>query len=287
MNDRSIEDAKKNTNSLTHLQDTIEEKSIMEIEINNKRDSILQIIEYNKEIKTQLNEFYKTATYQPSSIFDHVNHLRKYSTIGHIDGQSHEPKHFIDYIIKYSLEDSSHIQYLTDRHLLRRLKNKACDNYYVSIMDTLSGGQDISITLNLGQFNSQDHDIKYNDQSSSPIEIDGSYPFGAVYSTNPDGEITEIRKLEIVINGIKLETKLKEYQNLYDPKFCSFGGFKRITEAYQDGENIYIYIFGGVNADSYFAKLIFDINTGYKGKIISDYWPLSQYGSFTEDFIGF
>jgi len=61
----------------------------------------------------------------------------------------------------------------------------------------------------------------------------------------------------------------------------------KIAEAYQDGNNIYIYLFGGHNTGNYFTKLIFDINHGYIGKIVSDYVTLSTFGSFSENFIGY
>jgi hypothetical protein len=59
-----------------------------------------------------------------------------------------------------------------------------------------------------------------------------------------------------------------------------------MSELYEDGDNLYIYIFGEQAADSYFAKLIFD-KSGFITSIITDYVPLSLYGSFGKDFIGY
>jgi len=64
--------------------------------------------------------------------------------------------------------------------------------------------------------------------------------------------------LRIRINGRELDTQLNQYNNVYEPDFCEFGGHRRATEAYEDGDNIYVYLFGGNAANGYFAKLIFD-----------------------------
>ncbi|MDF1694826.1 MAG: hypothetical protein P1U56_03305 [Saprospiraceae bacterium] len=93
--------------------------------------------------------------------------------------------------------------------------------------------------------------------------------------------------LTIKINDKDLQTSLANYQNLYEPEFCNFGGYQRITEAYEDGDNIYVYIFGGNAADSYFSKLIFDKTNGYVASIVADYESLSKYGCFGSHFIGF
>lgn len=252
-----------------------------------KSDSLKQIINYNNDIRKKLKEYYRTARYLPSAKFNHLKHLRKYSKIEQIDGITNKPKFFIDYIIEKYLESPDHKKYLTDRKLLKRLRNDMCDDGYVSIKDTLENGQSISIEIRSSKFNTNNRKINIDKKHNYISEIDGKYPFGATYYNNSIEEIIELSQLEIVIAGNGLETNMEEFNNLFNPNFCSFGMHKRIAEAYQDGNNIYIYLFGGSNAGSYFSKLIFDINKGYIGKIVADYVPLSMYGSFHENFIGY
>ena len=164
------------------------------------------------------------------------------------------------------------------------MKNKVCWNNYVSIIDTLLNGEKIEIELKSQEFDTLNRSFKYQDKSNFLIEVDGSYPYGAVYGNKPS---EELESLTIKIDGKEIETDIDKYRNLYEPAFCNFGSYQRITEAYEDGENIYIYLYGGNAADSYFAKLIFNITKGFVTSIIADYSDLSEYGSFGEHFIGF
>ena len=223
-------------------------------------------------------------SYYPSSEFDHIEHIRNNSRIGEIDGKEHDPKYFVDYVIENLIQKSEYKKYITDRKLLRRLKNNICWDRYVLIKDSLSNGEEIRIEIETKSFNSEDHQLKYGSKSNFLIEVDEKYPFGSVYSNEPD---KELESLSIQIGSRELKTSIEEYQNIFEPKFCNFGSHQRITEAYEDGENIYVYIFGGEAADSYFAKLIFNTDVGYITSIIANYGPLSDYGSFGSHFIGY
>lgn len=152
------------------------------------------------------------------------------------------------------------------------------------IKDSLLNGDNIKIELKIDKFDSLNRVLKYQNSSNFLIEVDGKHPYGSVYAVQPE---REIKSLKIVINDNEIETSVDKYQNLYEPKLCNFGSHQKITEAYEDGEHIYIYIFGGNAADAYFAKLIFHKKSGYITSIISDYKPLSRYGSFGEHFIGY
>jgi hypothetical protein len=89
-----------------------------------------------------------------------------------------------------------------------------------------------------------------------------------------------------------MEKKLKipktAYQNLFEPNTCSDSHFDRKIETYSslDGQFIYVYIYGGNAAGSYFAKLIFN-KEKYLTKIVADYYSLSIHSSFRESFIGY
>ena len=182
------------------------------------------------------------------------------------------------------LEKPEYKRYITDRNLLRKLHNDVCWDNYVLIEVTLLTGEHIRIEINDGDFDPEKHKIKFTENSEMILEVDGKFPFGGMYSALPQ---KELKTVDININDRSVRTNINEYVNIYEPNFCNFGSHSRITEAYEDGENIYIYIFGGNAADSYFAKLIFHVTEGYITSIISDYVPLSMYSSFGDHFIGF
>ncbi len=231
------------------------------------------------ELTAQFEELYK-----PSNKFDHLNHIRKKSKVSYVDDREIKPKYFVDYVVENLLEKKEHKKYITDRQLLRKLNNEICWDNYVLIRDTLLNGARIEVEIKAKEFNSYGRELGYEDKFNFLAEIDGKYPYGAVYSKVPN---RELESLKISINGKRIKTLIDKYNNLYEPEFCNFGGYRRIIEGYEDGENIYIYIFGGNAAGSYFAKLVFDKTEGYVTSIISEYGALSMYGSFGEHFIGY
>lgn len=236
-----------------------------------------EVIQGENKIQKQ-DEFYR-----PSTTFDHISHIRNMSRKGSIDGEAYEIKYFVDYVILRLLKKPEYIKYITDRKLLRRLKNEICWDNYVLISDTLANGEECRIVIKSQDFEPSNHQLKYQDKSNFLVEVDGKWPYGGVYGKYP---FRELESINIEINKIKIDTRINKYDNLYEPEFCNFGSYRRITEAYEDGDNIYIYIFGGNAADSYFAKLIFN-RSGFVTSIIADYGPLSKYGSFGKHFIGF
>lgn len=221
---------------------------------------------------------------KPSKSFNHIEHIRDNSRKGETDGIPAQPEYFVDYVIQNLLEKPEHKKYITDRNLLRKLHNDICAaDDYVLISDTLSNGDECEIEIKLKKFVPKDYTIKYIEEKEFIEEIDGKRPYGAVYGQPK----TALKFLKIKINHKYIYTKIDKYNNLYDLELCNFGGFQKTTEAYEDGNNIYIYIFGGNAADSYFAKLVFHKFSGYTTSIITDYGPLSMYGSFGEHFIGY
>ena len=69
---------------------------------------------------------------------------------------------------------------------------------------------------------------------------------------------------------------------------CNNYLFLRQIEAYEslNREFIYLYICGGNAAETYLAKPIFD-HKEYKTKITTNYYPLSNHGSYRESIIGY
>ncbi len=231
--------------------------------------------------------------FKPSSSFNHIKHIRVesqkspiYSKEMETYGDLPQPKYFVDFVIQNLLEKPEHKKYITDRRLLKKLKNDTCYENYVLISDTLSNGDKCEIEIKLNVFDKQEHKLDYDPESKLLIKIDDKYPYGSIYYEYPKYPEKEIKYLSVKIDDKELNTNLKNFPNLYNPNLCNFGGHERILEAYEDGDYLYIYIFGGGAASQYFAKLIFD-KSGFITSIITEYVPLSIYGSFSEDFIGY
>ena len=173
------------------------------------RDSLNRISQYNKDVWINLKEFYQTPSYLPSSKFDHLKHLRKYSTIEHLDEKTNKPKFFVDYVIERHLENPEHVKFLTDRKLLKKLRNVMCDEGYVRIADFLENGKHISITLRSDNLEVENHKITVDEKNNYISEIDGKYPFGAIYYSKSTDEIVELSQIKIQIEGNNLETRIE------------------------------------------------------------------------------
>ena len=191
---------------------------------------------------------------------------------------------FVNYTIENLLEKPSDKCFISNRKLLRKLKNTFCDSLNVLIVDTLKNGESCRIKLVVGNFEPSKHQIIISDDSIITEKIDGQYPFGGQFGM-PE---IEIQNIEIEIAGWTLKIPKEAYSDLYYPMMCNNYDFARQIEAYEslNGEYIYLYLYGGEAAGTYFAKLIFD-KTNYLSRIISDYSALSIHRSFREGFIGF
>ncbi|MDF1694825.1 MAG: hypothetical protein P1U56_03300 [Saprospiraceae bacterium] len=130
----------------------------------------------DKTIQTQKESSQSASVYHPSSKFDHIKYIRQNSRIGQTDGIEHDPKYFIDYAIEELLESKHHKKYITDRKLLRRLRNKTCWTDFVSIVDTLLNGDNIEIEIKTQDFNPTDRRLKYDKKSNYLVSIDDKYP---------------------------------------------------------------------------------------------------------------
>tara|TARA_R110000868_G_scaffold43642_1_gene146595 strand:- start:29 stop:793 length:765 start_codon:yes stop_codon:yes gene_type:complete len=212
------------------------------------------------------------STYAPGHIIDRM------------DTVFNANRAFVDYTIKELLNKPSDKCFISNRNLLRKLDESFCDSSKTIIIDTLKNGNTCKVSLYVGKFKVSQHQLKTNEDSSTIKIIDGQFPFGGQYGVPK----IEISKIEIEINGVKLKIPEKSYKNLYYPNLCISYGFQRKVEVFEslDGEYIYIYIYGGQAAGTYFSKLIFD-QKKYLTKIVSDYYPLSIHSSFRASFIGF
>jgi len=191
---------------------------------------------------------------------------------------------FVNYTIRDLLPHPDDKKYIADRSDLRRLERTSCDSSRVSFKDTLNSGETLDIELTAGLFIPEDHSIAIHPEHDYIQSIDGAYPWGGVYGP-PE---TEIQSLSISVNGKGLSIPLNSYADLFEPDLCDLDHFRRPIEAFTSlsGEFIYLYIYGGDNAATYFCKLVFD-QQSYVTRIIPDSMSLSTYSCFRPDFIGF
>jgi len=191
---------------------------------------------------------------------------------------------FVNYTIEHNLQKESDKCFVSNRNLLKKLNTILCNDSTIIIRDQLTNGEQCVITLETNRFNVNQHYIISNKDTSAIESIDGSVPYGGCYAL----PIIEVGDIEILINGLELKVPRKAYSNLYEPNMCSNFRFYREIEVYEslDGQYIYLYIYGGHEAGTYFSKLIFD-KTKFITKIVSDYYSLSIHSSFRIGFIGY
>lgn len=191
---------------------------------------------------------------------------------------------FVDYTIERLLEEPTDRCFVSNRNLLPNIRVSECDSSLAIFEDTLLHGEICRITLKTREFKPDEHSIVSSTDFTHIDEVDSQYPYGGQYGL-PEIEIDYIK---IEVNGTSIEIPANAYRNFYHPNFCINDGFFRQVEAFQslNGDYIYLYLYGGGAAGTYFAKLIFD-KTKYITRIASDYYPLSIHSSFRKDFIGY
>lgn len=200
--------------------------------------------------------------------------------------QSLPDSSFLDYCLKNVFLDGEEI-YISNRRLLKQLEMTACSKWYARMEGMILDSLPILVEVKATEFDSSKSKIqKFQQEKFKTLteKIDGQFAFGATY-VNPEMQISSV---EISIGNNKIAIPDSAFSNFYNPNFCSFGGFdKRISVFTSLNEQyIYLYVYGGMAAGTYFAKLIFD-HKEFKAKWVVDYAPLSIYGCFSERFIGF
>jgi hypothetical protein len=188
---------------------------------------------------------------------------------------------FLDYSIRKIIELNNQ-KYITNRNLLNEIENVKCSPGFIKMEGEIEG-EKITIEIALIDFDSVSNIVIWGDDNTIS-SINGLFPYGNCYS-NPEIQIDEIK---IRIKDKQIEIPKSAYENLYEPNLCESFDYTKKIEAFvsNDQANIYIYIYGGTASDTYFTKLIFDKNK-FITRWISDYYPLSRFGCFGEDFIGF
>lgn len=194
---------------------------------------------------------------------------------------------FIDFALRQIIKPEDKI-YVSNRRLLKEFNLTSCSEWYAE-MSTLTAIDSLKIRIEIvaREFNPVQRKIEkfQQEEYKDYIEkIDNQIAHGAVYGI-PNFEIED---LKISIEGKEIEIPDSAYKNLFDPNFCEFHGFVRRVSAYTslDSKFIYIYIYGGEAADTYFSKLIFD-REKFIAKWVVGYGPLSVFGCFSDRFVGF
>ena len=201
-----------------------------------------------------------------------------------IDSTFNTNRAFVDYTIDHLLIKPNDKCFISNRNLLRKLNTTFCDSSKVIIEDTLKNGEICKISISTDVFKPNKHKIISNEYRSAIENIDGQFPYGGQYVI----PTIEIKEIKIEVDKKTLIIPTASFGNLFQPNLCDSYGFIKPIEVYEslNGDYIYMYIYGGNAAGTYFAKLIFN-KTNYVTKIVSDYYPLSIHASFRASFIGF
>ncbi|MDX2247446.1 MAG: hypothetical protein SF052_11750 [Bacteroidia bacterium] len=217
----------------------------------------------------------------------HLNSIRhspyKKKTDTGIQGDSA----FLEFVIQKVLDGPQDLIFVANRDLLTPLCIKHCGRTEVIIHDTLKIRKQpvVDIRLKTLPFDSVSHTYTWFEGEDSLIEtIDGLPAYGAVFGK--PGRM--IDSLSVTVGGKKLQVPREAFAGLYDPNLCDNDFFHQPIMAYPslNGDFLYLYIFGGKDANTYFAKLIFD-QKRYLKKIVAEYDDLIRYDALRWDFIGY
>jgi hypothetical protein len=189
---------------------------------------------------------------------------------------------FVDYTIQHLLSKPSDKYFISNRNVLEKFQIVFSDSTRTEFIDTLKSGDICHVIIEVTNFIPEKHRIIKEEYVN--VKINGKFPYGGVYGF-PEKEIS---KFEILINGKTLKIPRKAFEDLYEPTLIDCPGCERKIEVCSslDEQFIYIYIFGGNAADTYYSKLVFN-KKKFLTRFVADYYSLSINGSFRSDFIGF
>lgn len=227
-----------------------------------------------------------TDCHVPITKPNHLDSLRaKYAVSFNEDGCDYGEPTFLDYVINRILPDTSYTKYLTDRTLMRKLKLTACQDGLVKVEDKLDDGRTIMLSFITSSLDTNAHAIERKGRSGYIVEsIDGKYPYGANH-WNENYKPQRFNLVEILAGGEELTVPEDAFSNLYNVTQCRSDGWSwmRPIEVYTEDDQIYIYLYGGNAADTYFAKVVFNKDK-YITTLVADYGPLPCYGAFRPNF---
>lgn len=188
-----------------------------------------------------------------------------------------------EHVIDKLLKNPSDQHFISNRNLLTKLNIERCDSSLIIVSDTLISSDKIKVEICFDQFEVNKHKIEFSEKNSIH-KIDNRFPYGGQFGLPQ----TNISRLKINIGNRTVAIPDSAFSDLFNVNVCNTYSFFRQIEVYEslNGEFIYVYLFGGNAAGTWFAKLIFD-HQKYLTRIVSDYVPLSSHGSFRDGFIGY
>lgn len=189
-----------------------------------------------------------------------------------------------DYIAR---KNPSLESYFATREQSILLKTSFCSDSLI-VFNDMFDKKKIDIQISKTQKNLENHDLKIVDLLEySFIEyVDENRAFGLL---SDEKNVTVIDELKIKINDNELLVPKEAYQTLFFPNFCMTFKSIRPLQVYKshDEKKIFIYIFGsnGLNENttelrevtSFMAKLVFEVDKGYVGRIVLKNTELNAY----------
>ena len=210
-----------------------------------------------------------SETTDSSMIQAHLNHLRSVSRIGQVDGIPNDPPFLVDYVINNCLEEPSHIQFLKDHRLLNPICLEDGKEESLVWSDTLTDGGLISMKVSI-------EDI--SNKGWRDFELEGRRFFGG---RNGKNFSTYMKSIELALDGENIIVDQARIPILLEPNLWGENKWLKGFEVFEDGDYIFLYVRGGWAANVYFNA------SGFITAILVDYVPLSMYGAFYDEFVGF
>lgn len=202
-----------------------------------------------------------------------------------IRARSQADSAFLAYTLQNTLDHPGDRQFIANRELLRSLCVSICSHDSVIIHDTLADGRSLQVALYVSAFDSAGHQYDYFPGPDRLLRsIDRLPAYGAIERLPQ----RQLDSLLIQLDGRPLVLPPAAYRSFYEVNLCGLDLFHQPVAAYSslDGRYLYLYLYGGKGASTYFAKLIFD-HERYLTRIVTEYAALRQYQAFRVDFLGY
>jgi hypothetical protein len=203
----------------------------------------------------------------------------------HIWGRGGADSMFLTYTLHESLDHPADQRFVADRDLLRPLCVSRCSRDSVIIHDTLPSGEVMTLALFMQPFDSAGHQWRYFPGPDSLIRSIDSLPAYGAVDQLPSRQLDS---LAIQFDGVPLIIPPHAYRCFFEVNLCDYGLFAQPISAFfsLDGQYLYLYLYGGQGAGTFFGKLIFD-RSRYLSRIVSEYATLRRYHALRPDFVGY
>lgn len=202
-----------------------------------------------------------------------------------IQARSQADSAFLRYTLQQTLEHPADQQFIANRELLRSLCVSLCSHDSVIIHESLPDGRKLHLALYTSPFDPTVHTYDYFPGPDSMLRSIDSLPAYGAVETWPRRQLDS---LTVSFDGVPLRIPTEAYRCFYDLNLCDLDLFHQPVAAYLslDGQYLYLYLYGGQGASTFFAKLIFD-QERYLTRIVTEYAALRQHDAFRVDFLGY